>query len=86
MRNHELNVEKRARWYECYVSINEVIHRIYYKTTLDGMFHLFVDDKCILSKKNWVIKLKGLDYPVKVEGEILHCIFASQKLDVAMTI
>lgn len=82
--NYELNIEKRAKWLECYISINEVIHRIYYKTTLDGMFHLYVDDKCVLSKKTWLVKLNGLDYEVEIDGKILHCVFAEKKLDVAV--
>ena len=83
-KNYELNVEKRAKWLECYISINEVVHRIYYKTTLDGLFHLYIDDKCVLSKKNWLVKLNGLDYVVEIDGETLHCVFAEKKLDVAV--
>lgn len=83
-KNYELNIEKRAKWFECYISINEVVYRIYYKTTLDGMFHLYVDEKCVLSKKNWLVKLNGLDYAVEIDGERLHCVFAEKKLDVAV--
>lgn len=83
-KNHELNVEKRARWYECYVCINDVVHRIYYKTTLEGMFHLYVDDKCVMTKKEWVAKLIGFDYALEIDGEKLHCVYEKQNLDVAM--
>lgn len=83
-KNYDLNMEKRARWYECYISINDVIHRIYYKTTLDGMFHLYVDDKCVMTKKEWVAKLIGFDYPFEHDGEKLHCVYEKQTLDVAM--
>ena len=82
--NYELNIRNRAKWYECYVSINEVVHRIYYKTTIDGMFHLYLDDKCVMSKKNWIVKLQGLEYLLNINNEILHCVFDEKKLDVAM--
>ena len=83
-KNHELNVENKAKWYECYVFINKVVHRVYYKTTVDGMFHLYIDDKCIVSKKHWIVKLQGFDYAVEIDGETIHCVFIEKKLDVAM--
>ena len=83
-KDHELNIENRAKWYECYVSINEVVHRIYYKTTVDGMFHLYVDDKCITSQKNWIVKLQGFDYALEIDGETIRCVFYEKQLDIAM--
>lgn len=48
------------------------------------MFHLYVDDKCIVSRKNWIVKLQGFDYQIEIGGETLHCVFVEKKLDVAM--
>lgn len=27
-KNHELNIEKRAKWFECYIAINGITYRI----------------------------------------------------------
>ena len=82
--NGNLNVKYRAKSQECYVSVNGVVYRLHCKIKEKDIFELHFDDKCIVSKKYWLVKLKGFDYAIKIGEETIHCVFDEENLDIAI--
>lgn len=82
--NNIINRKYQEKCRECSVTVNEVAHRLYCRITEDNMFELYLDNQCIVSQKYWIIKLRGFDYNVEIDGEIIHCVFDEEKLDVAL--
>lgn len=82
--NTNINIEHQAKERECYVLINGVVHRLSCTITEVGEFELCLDDKCIVSERYWLIKLKGFDCAIEIGGETIHCVFDEEKLDVAI--
>ena len=84
-KNHNFNKECNAKRDECYVVINEKVHRGFAELNLDDRTaHLYFDDKHIASKKMWRVELFGFEQDVEIEGEKLHCVFDGYDYDIAI--
>ena len=83
-KNKDINIENNAKWRECYVSIKDVVHKLYSEVTEDGMLDLYLDGRHIAEKKYAAVRLKGFDYAVEIDGQTIHCVFDEEKLDVAV--
>ena len=83
-KSKDINIENNAKWRECYVSIKDVVHKLYCEVTEDGMLDLYLDGRHIVEKKYSVVRLKGFDHAVEIEGKTIHCVFDEEKLDVAV--
>ena len=78
------NIEHQAKWNKCDVSINGIVYRLSCEITDAGMCELYLGDKCLVSEKYWVTKLKGFDYAIEIGGETIHCVFDEEKFDIAI--
>ena len=69
---------------EWIVIINGTEHSIRFSKDKNGHPKLYVDDKEMLLPKTFITNNLGIDYPVQIEGRIIHCTYDMEKFDIAI--